>query len=343
MNGWYFIQGIHRSGTTILGTWLQETGVFRTFTLKDYITILEDPARYPMFDIVRRGAEPHLRKLKERMGPLTREFDNIRVDQGTFEEFAHLTMNEPLFTRPWRIFAHRKPWSQFNPKYVYKIGPENIERLKALSRILGQGDTRPQLYKNPFDVANPFVYGLEAKHIFIFRNPVDILNSMIGQVLGNYRRRNLYVSATSRFYRESFRSPWYRAISRYGPKTLPGVRVLAYRVISELRTQMDLLESLDPGRYVCVDYDYMCQDENLAQGEEHPHRDHAIEHILRRFDLDRSGIRNIRSRPTPRNSQFPPAVLKLKPSIEEKLGRYYEKMFQVRKMLAEEFSTDRRS
>ncbi len=337
---WYFIQGIHRSGTTILGTWLQETEVFRTLTLADYVAIMNDPARYPMFDIVRKGAAPYLRKLEEILGRATREFDNIRVEPGTFEEFSHLTMNEPPFTRPWRIFAHRKPWNQFNPKYVHMLGPESIQRFKALSGILGQGDKRPQLYKNPFDVANPFVYGLDARHIFIFRNPIDILNSMISQVHGNYRQRNLYVSATSRFYRESYRSLWYRAASRYGSKSLPGARVLAHRVVTELNTQMDLIESLDPERYVCVEYEYMCQDENLTPDEAHPHRDHTIGHILRFFKLDPLGVKRIKSRTRQRNNPLPPEVLKLRPSIEDKLSRYYEKMRQVRKDLSDDFSAN---
>lgn len=44
---WYFIEGIHRSGTTILGTWLQETGVFRTLTLGHLLDIADDPVLSP--------------------------------------------------------------------------------------------------------------------------------------------------------------------------------------------------------------------------------------------------------------------------------------------------------
>jgi hypothetical protein len=337
MTEWYFIQGIHRSGTTILGTWLQETGVFRTLTLGDLLDISDDPDLSSEFAVAFEGGAADLRELKELLGRTNRQFDRVRVTREMFEEYSHLTMNEPPFTRRPRLLSLRAYLKHLHPKHVFRLDPGNIERFRALSRILGRGDPRPQLYKSPFDVANPVVYGLPAKHIFVFREPVDILVSMIKQVQESYRRRNPYVAGVSRFYRESYRSWWYKAISRYGMKTPPGVRVLGHRIVTDLEAQMDLMEGLDKDRCVCVDYDYMCQDEDGPPGGGHPRRDHALEHILGFFGLDTGGIRNVRSHAKRRNNHLPRAVRTLKPSLEKRLERYRRKMHDVRQNLEREF------
>jgi len=337
MAEWYFIQGIHRSGTTILGTWLQETGTFRTLTLGDIINISQDPVLSARFEPALKGGITHLRNLRDALGNLTREFDDIRVTRDLFEEYAHLTMSKPPFSRWLNLLRLQKPWNQFNPKYVFKLGRDNIERFMAMSQIIGRGDDRPQLFKNPFDVANPFVYGLEAKHIFIFRDPIDILSSMVRQVRENYRRKNPYIYAVSRFYRESYRGWWYRLASLYGVSTPFGVRVLARRIITELNAQMDLMSALDKNQYVCVDYDFMCRDEDSSASEGHPRRDHTVSHILRFFGLDTKGIVKIKSRTKRRINRLPAMVSNLKPYLEKKLPLYLDKMTEVRENLEREF------
>jgi len=335
MTDWYFVQGIHRSGTTILGTWLQETGVFRALTLGDIIDIADDPALASEFGTAFEGGEKDLRTLKEILGRTTRQFDHIRVTRGLFEEYCHLTMNQPPFSRGLKLLSLRQPWKQFHPRRVFRLGPDNIDRFRALSRILARNDPRPQLFKSPFDVSNPFVYGLPARHIFVFREPADILVSMLMQVRANYRRRNPYVAAVSRFYRESYRSRWYRAACRLG-STPAGVRVVAGRIVTDLEAQLDLMESLGEDRYVCVDYDYMCRDEDLAPGEPHPHRDRAIERILAFFGLDTDGVWNVHSRTKKRDNHVPPAVRAIRPRLEKRLERYRQKMFEVREKLERE-------
>jgi hypothetical protein len=335
---WYFIQGIHRSGTTILGTWLQETGVFRTLTLGDILRIAEDPARSARFEAALRGAAPDIRKLKSLLGETTRGFDHVRVNREMFEEYSHLTMDEPPFGKWAELLTGRRPWAHFNPKQVFKLGPGNIDRFVALSRILGEGDPRPQLHKNPFDVANPYVYGFEARHIFVFRDPVDILASIVRQVRDNYRKRIPYIAAVSRFYRDSYRCWWYRAASLYGGPSPLGIRVLRHRVVTELDTQMDLMESLGKGVAVCVDYDHMCRDDDGSPGEEHPYRDHAVGYILRAFGLPTDGLRKIRSETRRRANHVPPSVRRLAPFLKRSLPRYYRKMKQVKEALEKDFA-----
>lgn len=340
MADWYFVQGIHRSGTTILGTWLQETGVFRTLTLGDLLDIADDPVRSAAFAVALEGGEADLRELKALLGRATRQFDRIRVTREMFEEYCHLTMNEPPFKRGLALFAGREPWKQFHPRHVFRLDPRSLERFRALSRILGQGDPRPQLFKSPFDVSNPFVYGLPARHIFVFREPVDVLVSMIRQVDDNYRRRNPYVAGVSRFYRESFQSRWYRALSRLGTTPL-GIRVLGRRIVTDLEGQMDLMEGLGRDRCVCVDYDFMCRDEDGPPEEGHPHRDHVLRHILSSFGLETGGIGNVRSRTKRRDNHMPPAVKALQPLLERRLERYRRKMHEVRRTLEREFQEGR--
>ncbi len=335
MADWYFVQGIHRSGTTILGTWLQETGAFRTLTLGDILDIADDPAIAPEFAIAFEGGEKDIRTLKEILGRTTRQFDHIRVTRQMFEEYCHLTMNQPPFSRGLKLLSLRRPWKQFHPRRVFRLGPDNIDRFRALSRVLARNDPRPQLFKSPFDVSNPFVYGLPARHIFVFREPADILVSMLMQVRENYRRRNPYVAAVSRFYRESYRSRWYRAACLLG-STPAGVRVVAGRIATDLEAQLDLMGSLGEDRYLCVDYDYMCRDEDLAPGEPHPHRDRALERILAFFGLDTGGIRNVHSRSKRRDNHVPPAVRALRTRFEKRLRRYRRKMLEVREELERE-------
>lgn len=339
MPEWYFVQGIHRSGTTILGTWLQETGAFRTLTLGDILDIAEDPELASEFAVAFEGGEEDLQTLRDILGRATRQFDQIRVTRRLFEEYGHLTMNQPPFRRGLGLLALPKPWKQFHPRHVFRLGPANIDKFHALSRILERGDPRPQLYKNPFDVSNPFVYGLPAKHIFVFREPVDILVSMAMQVGENYLRRNPYVAAVSRFYRESFRSRWYRALSRLG-STRAGLRVLMSRVVTDLEAQTDLMDSLDEDRYVSVDYEFMCRDEDLEAGAPHPHRDHTLEHILSRFGLETRGVENVRSRTKKRDNHMPPAIRALQPRLEKRLERYRDKMLEVRDRLEKDFRAE---
>jgi hypothetical protein len=334
---WYFVQGIHRSGTTILGTWLQETGVFQTLTLGRLLDIAGDPLLAPEFSVALDGAEGDIRELKALLGRMTRQFDHVRVTREMFEEYGHLTMNEPPFRRGLGLLASPRPWKQFHPRYVFRLGPTNIERLRSLSRILARNDPRPQLFKSPFDVSNPFVYRLPAKHIFVFREPVDILVSMIKQVESNYGRRNTYVAAVSRFYRESYGCWWYRALSRLG-STPAGVRVLSRRIVTDLEGQMDLMAGLDEDRYVCVDYDFMCRDEGGAPDAEHPHRDLAIEHVLGRFGLDTAGVRRVRSRTRRRDNHVPASARAVQPLLEKRLDRYRQKMLEVRRGLERDFS-----
>lgn len=343
MPEWYFIQGIHRSGTTILGTWLQETGVFRTLTLGDIVNISEDRSHAPKFEIALAGGAADRRRLKSLMGKVSREFDRVRVTREMFEEYSHLTMSEPPFTRWAKLLTLRKFWSQFNPKYVFKLDKDSLNRFVDLSRILADGDSRPQLHKSPFDVANPFIYGLPAKHIFIFRDPLDILVSMIRQVRDNYRTRIPYIAAVSRFYRESYRCWWYRAASLYGAPTSLGIKVLRHRVVTELNTQMDLMETLDENKYVCVDYDQMCRDDDGSPDDGHPYRDHTVEYLLRFFGLATLGVKNIKSETKRRTNHMPASVRKLKPSIEKGLPRYYRKMREVRENLERDFSASRRT
>ncbi|MFO7732222.1 MAG: hypothetical protein R6X21_01075 [Candidatus Aminicenantes bacterium] len=336
---WYFIQGIHRSGTTILGTWLQETNVFRTLTLGDIVRISEDPAYSRLFDTVFHGAASDIRRLKSLLGQINRGFDDVHVDSEMFEEYSHLTMDEPPFGKWAELLTGRRPWAHFNPKHVFKLKPSNIHRFVALSRILGERDARPQLHKSPFDIANPYIYRLKARHIFVFRDPIDILASMLRQVQDNYRRRIPYIAAVSRFYRESYRSWWYRAASLYGGPSPLGVRVLRHRVVTELNTQMDLMNTLDDDAYVCVDYDQMCRDDD-SPGQENPYRDHTVGYILRAFGLPTDGIRKIRAKTRRRANHVPSSVRRLEPSIVRSLPRYYRKMRQVREALDKDF-TDR--
>jgi hypothetical protein len=340
MSDWYFIQGIHRSGTTILGTWLHETGAFRALTLGQLLDISDDPAFFGDFAVALEGGESDRKELKEILGRVTRQFDHVRVTRDMFEEYSHLTMNQPPFSRGLGLLSSRKPWKQFHPRHVFRLGPGNIERFRTLSRIIGNGDGRPQLFKSPFDVSNPFVYGLPAKHIFVFREPVDILVSMMKQVENNYRERNPYVAAVSRFYRESYGCWWYRALSLLGTTPL-GIRVLGRRIVTDLEGQMDLMEGLDKESYVCVDYEYMCQDEDGAPEQGHPHRDHTLAYILKSFGLDTGGIRNVRSRTKRRNNHMPPAVEALKPLLDKRLERYRRKMLEVRQALARDFQAFR--
>ena len=339
---WYFITGIHRSGTTILGTWLQETGVFRTLTLGRLLEIADDPALASEFAVALEGGERERRELRTILGRITRRFDQVRVNIRMFEEYCHLTMDEPPFRRGLGLLAIPRPWKLYHPRNVFRLGPSSFGRFRALSRILGQGDDRPQLFKSPFDVSNPFVYGLPARHIFVFREPAEILASMIGQVENNYRRWNPSVAAVSRFYRESYRSLWYRAASLLGPTPL-GARVVARRVVTDLEAQMDLMATLGEDRYVCVEYDYMCRDENGTGGGDHPHRDHMLRRVLGRFGLDTSGVRDVRSHTRKRDSHLPRTVRRLKPLLDKRLERYRRKMFEVRSSLERDFEARRDS
>lgn len=335
MADWYFIQGIHRSGTSILGSWLQETGVFRVLTLGDVIRIFEDPQNYPEFEIARKGGEPELRELKAKLGHWTRGYDNIRVTADTFEEYPRLTTAEPPFGKLCQVLASRRPWSHFYPRNLYCLGSDNIEKFQVLSKILGQKDDRPQLYKNPYDLTNPYVYQLKARHIFIFRDPVDTLNSLVKQVQGFYKKINPYLAAVSRFYRESYKNKLYRSFALLGSVMPVGVQMICRRIISELNTQIELMENLDGRHYYCVDYEDLCLDNHETHNDDessYPQRDKAINNILDFFGLDTNTVMHIRSSVAIRNNSLLPSVKKLQPKLKRELYRYYKKRDEIRKI-----------
>lgn len=159
-----FIVGPHRSGTTMLASLLAKTGrfnftsVFHILNRDRLLALREQRAE--------AEARDELRRRFAKLGLATRGYDDVEVSPDTPEEYAYALEHQG-----------RRP----------VLKPANLPSFLTFCRKaqLVQDPARPLLLKNPFD-ANHFLYAAEAlpeaKFVFIFRDPVEIVSSQLNAI-----------------------------------------------------------------------------------------------------------------------------------------------------------------
>jgi LPS sulfotransferase NodH len=191
-----FLQGHHRSGTTILYKVLAETGLFNVTTVYHVV----NRERLAAIHAARgeAAARADLQRLFESRGLEDREFDSVPIGPDLPEEYAYALR-----------YQGRRP----------RLDDRNLDSFFEFCRDVTaiQDPARPLLLKNPFDVDN-FVYMRRvlpgAQFVYIHRNPVDVINSQVRTIRSLLDRKNEYVALVHARYRALFEQPLKLAAAR---------------------------------------------------------------------------------------------------------------------------------
>ncbi|HEV2354058.1 MAG TPA: sulfotransferase [Puia sp.] len=156
-----FIIAPHRSGTTLLYRILAESGCFNAVTFHHIFN------RHRLLQLhfanQDQAAREELNRLCESKGIRRESMNSREFGSDVLEEYCY------AFDR-----QGRRP----------RLAPDNAEDFKLFCKKLQviQDFSRPLLLKNPYDGVG-FLYLAEvfpnARFIFIYRNPVDVINSKI--------------------------------------------------------------------------------------------------------------------------------------------------------------------
>lgn len=191
-----FIQGHHRSGTTILYTVLAGTGLFNVTTVFHVVN------RRRLGELHATGsaaaARAELERLFESRGLKDREFDSIPISPDMPEEYAYALQ-----------YQGRRP----------RLEAKNLESFVRFCRDVTalQDPSRPLLLKNPFDVDNVLYMHRAvpgARFVCIHRNPVDVVNSQVKTIRSLLQKKNEYVALVHERYRRLFGRPLALAAAR---------------------------------------------------------------------------------------------------------------------------------
>jgi hypothetical protein len=191
-----FIVAPHRSGTTLLYRTLAESGSFNVVTVNHIVN------RHRLLHLYFTGqyemAREELNRYFESKG-VPRESQNSReFNADTLEEYCY------AFDRQ----THRP-----------RLAPDNAEQFKLFCKKLQviQDPSRRLLLKNPFDGTGflyiPQVFP-EARFVFIYRNPVDVINSKIRQNRLLLGRKFEYHATFLQEYASLFAHPVKLAMAR---------------------------------------------------------------------------------------------------------------------------------
>lgn len=191
-----FIVAPHRSGTTLLYRTLAESGSFNIVTVNHIVN------RHRLLHLYFTGqygaAREELNRYFESKG-VARESQNSRqFNADNLEEYCY------AFDRQ----AHRP-----------RLAPDNAEQFKLFCKKLQviQDPSRLLLLKNPYDGIG-FLYIREifpqARFIFIYRNPVEIINSKIRLNRVLLAKKFEYHATFVQEYARLFANPFKLAMAR---------------------------------------------------------------------------------------------------------------------------------
>ncbi len=191
-----FIQGHHRSGTTILYKVLAETGLFSVTTAYHVVNKARLAETHATGSEAAARAE--LERLFESRGLKNRQFDSMPITPDLPEEYA------------WALKHQGR-----RPRLDARNLPSFLEFCRDVTAI--QNGSRPLLLKNPFDADN-FLYMAsvlpDGKFICIHRDPVDVVNSQVRTIRSLLEQKNEYVALVNERYRRLFERPAKLALAR---------------------------------------------------------------------------------------------------------------------------------
>lgn len=191
-----FIIGPHRSGTTILNEILLETQRFNFMTA---FHVVNSPRLLALhFEDRMQAARDEMIEDFRAKGLQDRGFDGIPIGPDVAEEYCF-------------IFEHqgRRP----------VLNEPNLPSFDLFCRKLQvtQDPSKPVLLKNPFDAMNFMEIERlipNARFVFIFRDPIEIINSQIKAIRSIIVEKNEYVAMVNRRYKLFYDSPMKVSLAR---------------------------------------------------------------------------------------------------------------------------------
>jgi hypothetical protein len=210
-----FIIAPHRSGTTLLYRILVEGGSFNAVTVHHILN--RHRLLHLHFTNQDQAARQELNRIFESKGIRGESMNSREFSGDVLEEYCY------AFDR-----QGRRP----------RLAPDNAEEFQRFCKKLQviQDFSRPLLLKNPYDGVG-FLYLAEvfpdARFIFIYRNPVDVINSKIRLNRLLLSKKFEYHAMVVQDYARLFDKPMKLAMARlvFSSK-LPLMTELVYRDVS---------------------------------------------------------------------------------------------------------------
>jgi hypothetical protein len=242
-----FIMGSARSGTTILYRLLAMTERFNCVTAYHLIDYDELLANH-----LRGTTEQAKRNLSERfrhLGISGARFDGVEVSPDFPEEYG------------FRLGHGQRITARTLPRF--------LELCRKVQFVSTPG--RPLLLKNPWD-ARAFLYIKrvlpESRFIFIHRNPVEIVQSLVDGVRSLLEARNAYHALLAQSYDRLMAQPLRRSVARFlfSPRWRLGTGIVGWQVARTARYFLDHVGSLPETDHISIRYEDLCRDPATVVG-----------------------------------------------------------------------------
>lgn len=246
-----FILGLPRSGTTILYTILGETKKFNIVTA--YHVLNYDRLIYDSEKNIETKRKKQLNKIMQEKGLKNRKMDEISVTADYAQEYAS-------------VFTKRG--------YPSKITTENKWLFDNLCKKIQYTSKNSKyiLLKNPPDYPN-FIYLKnvypKAKFIFIHRNPLNSISSMIRALNMILNKRSEYNALFSKEYSKLFNNPiLHNILSLYYSTRLPiGIFEIIKKYKKDSEYFLKNINRLSKKDFISINYEDLCYKPNVVIGE----------------------------------------------------------------------------
>ena len=237
--------GLHRSGTTLLYELLGKTGSFNIITA--YHAIHYDVLVADYFEGTTLRTRKDLNDWFTAQHMETRLFDNVKLNADMPEEYA--------------MILHAKVGSMSLNKHNLPAFDQLCRKVQLIS-----DHSLPLLLKNPFDFIN-FLQIKEmmptAKFVFIFRNPIQILNSQLIALHKSMTSNNPYIARLSKTYSLLQRIRPLNALISWAtdPSSKGQIarRFMVWKIIRQMNHYINHIKFLPRTEYVELQYEDLCE------------------------------------------------------------------------------------
>jgi hypothetical protein len=292
----FFILGLHRSGTTILYEILNKTNYFDVVTA--YHILKYDELIYNHLNNKAETIKNELNNFFTKKGIVDRKIDNIKVTADYTQEYCYLLLKK---SKQMKITDKNQ-----------KIFEELCKKIKFISK-----NNKPILLKNPYDFSN-FLHIKKlypnSKFIFIHRNPLYLLNSIMKTQEVILKEKSEYHAIFSEDYGKIYDNPLLINSLRiiYSSKVFPFgfFEVLRYTK-NNCNFYLKNIKKLSKKDYISIKYEDLCRYPN------------KISHNIFNFLNIKSSI-DFEEFIHPRNLKLFPYIENLKLYVYRSLKPYFE-------------------
>lgn len=243
-----FIEGLHRSGTTVLYKMLTASGCFNPVTvyhLLKYDQLLND------YEKKRQDSEKKmLTESFRKKGVIDRGIDKLKITADFPEEYGYFLDNKST-----KLTLTKKNLSMFN------------EMCKKITYISDK--KLPILLKNPYDFSN-FLFIKkafpEAKFVFIHRHPFKVLSSNVNTLRFLHNDFSYYISQLSKRYNKEYENYLVIFFLRSLTSNLSffGLMMLIYYLSKSMKYYLKSLKNLPSDCYISITYEKLCKNPQLT-------------------------------------------------------------------------------